>query len=106
MPIRSRHLTVPLAIAFLIASGTHGALATPPVSKAKAHAIGKAESRRAEGGQSLDAVVAQVEKRYNARVVRVETRQHKGRTIYVLRLLNAEGKVWTVQVDADSGAVL
>jgi uncharacterized membrane protein YkoI len=38
--------------------------------------------------------------------VRAETRHDRGRTIYVLRLLNADGKVWTVQVDADSGAVL
>ena len=51
-------------------------------------------------------VVAQMEKRYSARVVRAETRHDNGRTIYVLRLLNADGKVWTVQVDADSGAVL
>jgi uncharacterized membrane protein YkoI len=61
---------------------------------------------RAQGGMSLDAVVQMVQQRYNARVVRAETRQENGRTVYVLRLLNADGKVWTVRVDADSGAVL
>jgi uncharacterized membrane protein YkoI len=97
---------MPFAVALLIAGGIHDGLASPPASKAEFHANGKGEGRRAEGAHSLDAIVAQVEKRYRARVVRVETRQHKGRTVYELRLLNAEGKVWTVQVDADSGAVL
>ena len=61
---------------------------------------------RGQGGLSLDAVVQMVQQRYNARVVRAETRQENGRTVYVLRLLNADGKVWNVRVDADSGAVL
>lgn len=104
--IRSRNLVLPLAIAFLIAGGAPDAIAKPRAATAAATTTGKAESRVVEGGLSLDEVVAQVEKRYNARVVRVETRQQKGRTIYVLRLLNGDGKVWTVQVDADSGAVL
>lgn len=55
---------------------------------------------------SLDDAVQMVQQRFNARVVRAETRQEKGRTVYVLRLLNTDGKVWTVRVDADSGAVL
>ena len=72
-----------------------------PLTEAAGHA-----QTHAQGGQSLDAVVQMVQQRYNARVVRAETRQENGRTVYVLRLLNADGKVWTVRVDADSGAVL
>jgi uncharacterized membrane protein YkoI len=72
-----------------------------PLTEAAGHA-----QTRAQGGLSLDAVVQMVQQRYNARVVRAETRQENGRTVYVLRLLNADGKVWTVRVDADSGAVL
>ena len=106
MQTQNSFLAMSLAIALLIACGTRDALADPPSAKGRAHAAGEPESRRAAGAQSLDAIVAQIEKRYDARVVRVETRQHKGRTVYVLRLLNSEGKVWTVQVDADSGAVL
>lgn len=106
MPIHSRNPVLPLALALLIAGGAPDALAKPRAATASVTTTDKIESRVAEGGLSLDAVVAQVEKRYNARVVRAETRQQKGRTIYVLRLLNADGKVWTVQVDADSGAVL
>jgi uncharacterized membrane protein YkoI len=66
----------------------------------------RAASRYAQGAVSLDAIVRQMEQRFNARVVRAETREEKGRTVYVLRLLSEDGKVWTVKVDADSGAVL
>jgi uncharacterized membrane protein YkoI len=72
-----------------------------PASEIRAHA-----ETRAQGGMSLDAAVQMVQQRYKARVVRAETRQENGRTVYVLRLLNTDGKVWTVRVDADSGAVL
>lgn len=106
MRLHSRHLLLPLAIAVLIASGAPDAFAKSPAGKAVVKANHKVETRVVAGGLSLDAVVAQMEKRYNARVVRAETRHDGGRTIYVLRLLNADGKVWTVQVDADSGAVL
>lgn len=66
--------------------------------------------RREEGGRSvvkvsLDQAVAMAERRYKAKVVRTETRERDGRTIYVLRLLNDEGRVWTVQVDASSGSI-
>jgi uncharacterized membrane protein YkoI len=64
------------------------------------------DEMRAHGAMSLDAAVQMVQQRYKARVVRAETRQEDGRTVYVLRLLNADGKVWTVRVDADSGKVL
>lgn len=54
---------------------------------------------------SLDDAVQMVQARFNARVVRAETRNEDGRRVHHLRLMNAEGKVWTVRVDADSGAV-
>jgi uncharacterized membrane protein YkoI len=46
-----------------------------------------------------------VEERYHARVVKAETERDEGRTVYVLRLLNDAGKVWTVRVDSLSGSV-
>lgn len=99
----ARRILAALAIAFWIVSA-------PPVWAKSPHADGgepaKAGSRYAQGGVSLDAVVRQMEQRFNARVVRAETREEKGRTVYVLRLLSEDGKVWTVKVDADSGAVL
>lgn len=66
------------------------------------------DSRRivvADSGMSLDQAVKMVEKRYKARVVRTETRKEGDRKVYVLRLLNDAGRVWTVRVDAASGSI-
>lgn len=54
---------------------------------------------------SMDQAVRMVEKRYHARVVKAETQRDNGRTVYMLRLLNDAGRVWTVHVDASSGNV-
>jgi uncharacterized membrane protein YkoI len=54
---------------------------------------------------SMDEAVKMVEKRYHARVVRAVTQRDNGRTVYMLRLLNDAGRVWTVHVDAASGNV-
>jgi len=54
----------------------------------------------------MDQAVKMAEQRFKARVVRAET-QHEGiRTIYILKLLNDAGHVWTVRVDATNGAIL
>jgi len=55
---------------------------------------------------SMEQAVKMAEQRYKAKVVRAETQQNEGRTVYVLRMLNESGHVWTVRVDASSGAVL
>lgn len=54
-------------------------------------------------GISLDEAIDRVQRQYGARVVRAEVRESQGRTVYVLRLLSREGRVWTVRVDAQSG---
>jgi uncharacterized membrane protein YkoI len=59
----------------------------------------------ADSGMSLDQAVSMVERRFKARVVRTEVRNEGDRKIYVLRLLNDAGRVWTVRVDASSGSV-
>jgi uncharacterized membrane protein YkoI len=46
-----------------------------------------------------------VEQRFHARVVKTQTQQDNGHTVYVMRLLDDSGKVWTVRVDAASGSV-
>ena len=57
-------------------------------------------------GVSMDQAVKMAEQRFKARVVRAEA-QHEGvRTIYVLKMLNEAGHVWTVRVDASSGVIL
>jgi uncharacterized membrane protein YkoI len=83
----------------------------PAASWAKAHHRG--ETKQAEqlpaavtrAGMSLDDAVQMVQQRFNARVVKAEERDENGRTVYHLRLLSSDGKVWTVKVDAQSGAI-
>jgi uncharacterized membrane protein YkoI len=55
---------------------------------------------------SMEQAVKMAEQRFKARVVRAETERNDGRTIYVLRMLNESGRVWTVRVDASNGALL
>jgi uncharacterized membrane protein YkoI len=54
---------------------------------------------------SMDQAVKMAEQRYQARVVKAEAQRNGAHTVYVLRLLNDSGKVWTVHVDAASGAM-
>lgn len=60
----------------------------------------------AAGRMSLDEAIEMVQRRFNARVVRAETKEHKGRVVYKLRLLDeGSGRVWTVEVDAETGSL-
>ncbi|AMN47070.1 hypothetical protein ACG33_08170 [Steroidobacter denitrificans] len=52
---------------------------------------------------SLDQAVRMAQRRYHAKAVRAETVRSGNRRMHQIRLLNSEGKVWTVYVDADSG---
>jgi uncharacterized membrane protein YkoI len=56
-------------------------------------------------GITLDRAVAMAEQQYKARVVRASTGEIDGRHVYVLRLLSDQGRVWTVHVDAETGAM-
>lgn len=55
---------------------------------------------------TMDEAVKKAEQRFHARVVKAETQRGDGHVVYVLRLLNDSGQVWTVRVDAASGTVL
>jgi uncharacterized membrane protein YkoI len=66
----------------------------------------KGEIVLAASGISLNQAIAMVEKRYNARVVRSDTRQEGDRKIYVLRLLDDKGNGQVVRVDASTGSIL
>jgi uncharacterized membrane protein YkoI len=54
---------------------------------------------------SLDQAVEMAQRRYRAKAVRAETVSNGERRVHQIRLLSAEGKVWTVRVDAESGAM-
>lgn len=60
----------------------------------------------AQASLSLEQAVRMAEQRFRARVVRAEARNEGDRTVYVLRMLNESGRVWTVRVDASNGTVL
>lgn len=61
---------------------------------------------RAEAGITLDEAVNRAQRRYGARVIRAETHVSNGRRIHQLRLLSDDGRVWTVRIDAATGAEL
>jgi uncharacterized membrane protein YkoI len=63
------------------------------------------EYRIEPGGISLDQAVDMAQRRYRAKAVRAETVRNGERRVHQIRLLSAEGKVWTVRVDAESGAM-
>jgi uncharacterized membrane protein YkoI len=54
---------------------------------------------------SLDQAVEMAQRRFRAKAVKAETVENGGRRVHQIRLLSAEGKVWTVKVDAESGAM-
>jgi uncharacterized membrane protein YkoI len=54
---------------------------------------------------SLDQAVEMAQRQYRAKAVKAETVESGGKRVHQIRLLSAEGKVWTVRVDAESGAM-
>lgn len=65
----------------------------------------KREYRTAQSGVSLDQAVQMAQNRYGAKAVKAQTVESGGRRIHQIRLLTAGGKVWTVEVDAQTGAM-
>ena len=60
---------------------------------------------RAPTGISLDRAVQMAQSRYQAKAVRAHTVDRGGRRVHEIRLLNTDGKVWTVEVDVETGAM-
>jgi uncharacterized membrane protein YkoI len=85
-------------------------LAVVTVLAAVAPAAGAAEGQQAiavaAAGVSMEQAVKMAEQQFKAKVVRAETQHNDGHTVYVLRMLNESGRVWTVRVDASNGALL
>jgi uncharacterized membrane protein YkoI len=67
---------------------------------------GRPHRHRPQAGPTLsrEQATVLVQKRYGARVVRTDIEQRGGREVFVFRLLSAGSKVWTVRIDAESGA--
>jgi uncharacterized membrane protein YkoI len=90
---------IPFALALAVAT----VLAVAPAVRA---AEGQRPIAVAAASVSMEQAVKMAEQRFKARVVRAETQRDDGRTVYVLRMLNESGRVWTVRVDASNGALL
>jgi uncharacterized membrane protein YkoI len=91
----------PLALLLVVAHATaSAAIASPERSDEGPQPINLAAN------VSMEQAVKMAEQRFKARVVRAEAQHDAGHTIYVLRMLNESGRVWTVRVDASNGAVL
>lgn len=88
-----------------------GALSGAPASAAAAAQAPPRASQAAKAPQpavrvSMDQAVKMVEARFKARVVRADTQTLGGEVVYVMRLLDRHGRVFTVKVDASSGTIL
>lgn len=89
-------------------------LQAPAVAKSRLH-VGKAaivlpasssEPAHVLAGLSPDQIIAIVEKRHHAKVVKIDKDELRGRRVYVLRLQSKERRIWTVKVDAETGGEL
>ena len=102
MNMQRAMLLVPLLLAVGAAGGRTrgGAAANQPADASRSRPV-----MLTAAAMSIDQAVQMAERRFHARVVRAETEQDGGHTVYVLRLLDDAGRVWTVRVDAASGAV-
>jgi uncharacterized membrane protein YkoI len=96
-----------LVVSTLIASVAIGSLAAfaAPIADAQSLIDRRQQRQRSQGeaGMSRDEAVSIAESRYRAKAVKVDTVRSGDRVVYHIRLLNAEGKVWTVQVDGGTG---
>lgn len=91
-----------LAVVLLFAAGNRALSLTPTASSPQGAPTDGVQTNRE---LSREQAMVIVERRYGARVVRSDTLlQQDGWHLYVFRLLSEGGKVWTVRVDARSGA--
>lgn len=56
--------------------------------------------------QPLAAILRQVEARFGGRVLEIELDEDHGRTIYEIELLDEQGRVLELEVDAATGEIL
>ena len=88
------------------ASATTPPASTAPPVSASAPGPANRDSTRLASRVSMDQAIRIAEQRFKARVVRAESQQSGDRTVYILRMLNERGRVWTVRVDSTNGVVL
>lgn len=99
-------LRVMLLVSLLLAGGVAAARPCGGAAPLQAAEVSSARPvAMTTAAMSINQAVQMAERRFHARVVKAETEQDGGHTVYVLRLLDDAGRVWTVRVDAANGAV-
>lgn len=96
--MRSRFSIPALFAALVLAVGTPVASAQNLIEK-RPRGDRQAERPRV----SLDQAVNMAESRYRAKAVKTQQSVNGDRVVYHIRLLSGDGRVWTVQVDAQTG---
>jgi len=93
-----------VAVALALSAGSllgHAQARPPPAARVAASGTSPQPAKL-----SMDQAVRLAQRHFRARVVRAETETQGDRTIYVLRMLDGNGRVFAVRVDAASGAIL
>jgi len=87
-------------------SGAAGSTASPAAQQpVQGDPNARYDQKPESQGLSRSQAVALLQRRYRARVVRTHLLQGPGgQALYECRLLSADGTVWTVRIDARSGA--
>ncbi len=92
-----RHFSLLVLLPLVFALGSLCVLSAAPAAALAAGAP-------AAGLMSMDQAVKMAEQKFHAQVIKAQAQKEGGKTIYVLQLLNKTGHVWTVHVDAATGA--
>jgi len=103
-----------LAVATLVVAGPAAARPRPlSLLQAEVPAESAAPAQRDQlfptqraGGVSLAQATAMAQSRFPGRVVRAETVQMGDRAVHEIRILDEEGRVRTVRIDAQTGSFL
>lgn len=80
-----------------------GNLPSAPAGGGVVAPVGPQFTAYAREGISLDEAVARVRRQTGGRIIKATARSNNGQTVYHIRVLTADGRVFTVRVDAASG---
>lgn len=94
---------VPLRVVPILLIAVFTSLTMAAAARCAQLSVAPSALRLAYGGLSLDQAVQMAQARYHARVVRADTERSGERVYYRLRLLSADGRVFSVRVDAQTG---
>ena len=86
-------LALVLAVPCVPAAATPGSTVSPDVPRRETSAE----------ELTLDQAVQRAERQYKARAVKAEERRENGRRVYHIRLLDEDGRVFDITVDAATG---